>query len=105
MRTTIDIPPDLHRRIKAYADAHGQSFSFTATEALLRGMAPIDTLSTVHRSPVTGLMVFTSGRGRTITSEEVADLIDEDDYLSGHSGRGLGEALPRCRDSHMNPPS
>ena len=55
----------------------GQSFSVTAAEAMMRGMAPIDTLSTVHRSPLTGLMVFNSGR--PITSEEVADLIDEDD--------------------------
>jgi len=77
MRTTIDIPPGLHQRIKAYAEMQGQSFSITATEALLRGMAPIDTPSTMHRSPVTGLMVFNSGR--PITSEEVADLIDEDD--------------------------
>jgi len=77
MRTTIDIPVGLHQRIKAYAEMQGQSFSATATEAMLRGMAPIDTPSTVHVSPVTGLLVFNSGR--PVTSEEVAALIDEDD--------------------------
>jgi len=77
MRTTIDIPPILHQRIKAYAKEQGQSFSETATEALVRGMAPIDEPTTLHIDPVTGLYVFDSGR--PITSEEVADLIDEDD--------------------------
>ncbi|MCL1841527.1 MAG: hypothetical protein FWF75_07265 [Propionibacteriaceae bacterium] len=77
MRTTIDIPPILHQRIKDYAKQRGESFSAAATEALMRGMAPIETPSTLQVSPVTGLLVFDSGR--PITSEEVADLIDEDD--------------------------
>lgn len=76
MRTTIDISPGLHQRIKAYAEEKHQSFSTAANEALLRGMAPIETPSTVHVSPVTGLMVFNSGS--PVTSTDVADLIDED---------------------------
>jgi len=79
MRTTIDIPPGLHQRITAYAKMRGVSFSDTATEALLRGMAPIETPSVMQIDPRTGLPVINFGRGRQITSEEVADLIDEDD--------------------------
>ncbi|MCL2316970.1 MAG: hypothetical protein FWC46_07805 [Actinomycetia bacterium] len=79
MRTTIDIPPGLHQRIKAYAEMRGATFSETATEALMRGMAPIETPTMTRVDPGTGLLVFNFGRGRTITSEEVADLIDEDD--------------------------
>ena len=79
MRTTIDIPPGLHQRLKAYAEQRGESFSDITTEALMRGMAPIETPTTTKVDPVTGLLVFNFGRGRQITSEEVADLIDEDD--------------------------
>ena len=77
MRTTIDIPPMLHERIMAYAHSHGQSFSTTATEALQRGMAPIETPGTLRRDPLTGLLVVNSGH--RVTSEDVAELIDEDD--------------------------
>ena len=79
MRTTIDIPVGLHQRIKTYAAEQGQSFSSTATEALMRGMAPIDTPSAAYLDPATGLMVFNFGRGRPVTNEEVASLIDEDE--------------------------
>ncbi len=79
MRTTIDIPPGLHQRIKAYAEMTGRSFTETATEALLRGMAPIETPTTYTIDPVHGIMMFNFGRGRQVTVEEVADLIDEDE--------------------------
>jgi|GEM_PF-3382376 len=78
MRTTVDIPSMLHERIKAYAQMQGQSFAATATDAMMRGMATIDTPSSARVNPKTGLMVFNFGRGRAITSAEVADLIDED---------------------------
>ena len=76
MRTTIDIPPMLHQRIMQYAAVQGQSFSTTATQAMMRGMATVDVPSTLHRSAVTGLLVVNSGH--PVTSEDVADLIDED---------------------------
>ena len=77
MRTTVDIPVGLHQRIMAYAATRGQSFSATATEALLRGMASVtDTAAMTHVSPITGLLTFNSGR--PVTSNEVAGLIDED---------------------------
>jgi len=76
MRTTIDIPSGLHQSIKAYAEMQGQSFSTSVTEMMLRGIATVDMPSTLHQSPVTGLLVFNSGR--PITSKEVAALIDED---------------------------
>ena len=77
MRTTIDIPTGLHQQIKAHAEIQEQSFSASATEMMLRGIATVDMPSTLHRSPITGLLVFNSGQ--QITSEEVAALIDEDD--------------------------
>ena len=77
MRTTIDIPSGVHQRLRAYAQMRGESMSATAAELLAQGLAPIDTPTTLHRSPITGLMVIDSGR--PVTSEEVADLIDEDE--------------------------
>ena len=47
------------------------------TEALMRGMAPIESTGTTSVSPITGLLVFDSGA--EISSDRVADLIDEDD--------------------------
>ena len=79
MRTTIDIPPGIHQRLRAYAQMRGESMSATAAELLAQGLAPIDTPTTLHRSPINGLMTVNLGRGRTVTSEEVADLIDEDE--------------------------
>ena len=79
MRTTIDIPSGLHERISAHAKMQGKSFSATATDALLRGMAPIETPTTAKISPVTGLLTFNFSRGRLVTADEVADLIDEDE--------------------------
>lgn len=80
MRTTIDIPPGLHDRIKDYARQKGTSFSSTAVEALMRGMAPIESGTKPRVDPVTGLLVFSSNLGHKVTSEEVADLIDEDEW-------------------------
>ena len=55
---------------------HDESMSATATELPAEELAPIDTPTTLHRSPINGLMVIDSGR--PVTNEEVADLIDED---------------------------
>ena len=80
MRTTIDLPPGLHERLRSYAKTRGESLSATVTELLTREMASVETPSSVMRiSPITGLMTVNFGRGRVVTSEEVADLIDEDD--------------------------
>ena len=79
MRTTVDIPPGLHERITAYAKMRGESFSAAATDAMLRGMAPIETPSSAGIDGQTGLMAFNFGRGHLIGNAEVAELIDEDD--------------------------
>jgi len=42
----------------------------------MRGMAQTETPSPLHRSPITGLLVVNTGQ--PITTQEVADLIDED---------------------------
>jgi len=78
MRTTIDIPPALHQRLMAYAKTRGESFSLATTEALMRGMASVETASSGRINPATRLMSFNFDRGRPVTSDEVANLIEED---------------------------
>ena len=79
MRTTIDIPPGLHQRLISDAQARELSFSARVTEALLKGMADIETAIPASIDPQTGLMAFNFNRGRLVTDEEVAGLIAEDE--------------------------
>jgi hypothetical protein len=74
MRTTVDLPPAVHRRAVELARARGQSLSATLAELTTRGLSQLDEpllISTDERSgfPVVGV-------GRRITSEEVAEALD-----------------------------
>jgi predicted transcriptional regulator len=75
MRTTVDIPDDLHARAVAIARDTHQSLSQTIAELLRRGLSSGDpgeiTTSTRTGLPVTHL-------GRVITTEDVRRLEDED---------------------------
>ena len=64
MRTTVDLPPAIHRRAQEMAQAQGRSLSATIAELTARGLAQVD-------EPVLSL-------GRRITSEDVAAALDED---------------------------
>ncbi|MBB5913546.1 putative transcriptional regulator [Nocardia transvalensis] len=76
MRTTIDLPEDLHRQVMSIAhDAH-RTLSQTVTCLIRRGLdqasAPAGDLD---RSAKTGLP--TIGLGKVVTSEDVRSLEDE----------------------------
>lgn len=76
MRTTIDLPEDLHRTARAIARETSRSLSETVAELMRRGLG--ETRPTVLvRDELTGLLVVQGG-GRTITSEDVKALEDED---------------------------
>ena len=74
MRTTIDLPDDLHRVASAIARDRRQTLSQTVADLLRRALSP-DRSTSMSISPVTGLP--TVGLGRTITSEDVRALEDE----------------------------
>ncbi|HLI35970.1 MAG TPA: hypothetical protein VKV80_01330 [Streptosporangiaceae bacterium] len=74
MRTTLDIPDDLHAQAVAIARDTHQSLSRTVAELIRRGLSP-GTMGGIARSPRTGLPV--AHLGRTITSEDVRRLEDE----------------------------
>jgi hypothetical protein len=75
MRTTVDIPEDLHRLAMAIARDSGSSLSETIARLLraaLAGPGPVQ----VTTSPTTGLQVATVGRA--VTSEDVRSLEDDE---------------------------
>lgn len=74
MRTTIDLPDDLHRITAAIARDRGTSLSATVAELLRRAVSGGGS-SPVATSVRTGLPVVTLGR--VVTSDDVRALEDE----------------------------
>ena len=74
MRTTIDLPEDLHARAKAIARDNSQTLSETVADLMRRGLAREGT-SKISRSERTGLSVV--HLGTVITSEDVRALEDD----------------------------
>ena len=76
MRTTVDLPPAVHRRAQALATSRGQSLSATVAELTVRGLAALDEPVVVATDPVSGLPVISLGRA--VTAAEVADALDDE---------------------------
>jgi predicted transcriptional regulator len=74
MRTTIDLPDDLHRQASAIARDTSRSLSETVADLMRRGLRASHGAE-VSRSPRTGLPVIRLGT--VITSEDVRALEDE----------------------------
>lgn len=76
MRTTVDLPPSVHRRAREIATERGMSLSAVLAELTLRGLAQLDTPVELRTDPRSGLGVLSVGR--RVTSAEVADVLDDD---------------------------
>lgn len=74
MRTTIDLPEDLHRITTAIARDQGSSLSETVAQLLRRAIGTPGTAQ-VGPSGRTGLQVIRLGR--TVTTDDVRALDDE----------------------------
>ena len=74
MRTTIDLPDDLHRLARAIARDTSRSLSATVAELMRRGLGEVREPE-VARSERTGLPVVRLGK--VVTSEDVRALDDE----------------------------
>jgi hypothetical protein len=74
MRTTVDLPEDLHRQAKAIARDTERTFSETVADLMRRGLAR-DVDASLVVSERTGLPMVSVGR--VITSEDVRSLDDE----------------------------
>lgn len=76
MRTTVDLPPAVHRRARELARRRGQSLSAVLADLTVRGLAQVDEPVTLTTDARTGLPVLSLGR--RVTSTEVAELLEED---------------------------
>ena len=75
MRTTVDLPDELHRQVRAIARDTHRSFSDTAADLMRRGLSPAIPAA-VSPSPRTGLPVVTLGT--VVTTDDVRALDDEE---------------------------
>jgi hypothetical protein len=76
MRTTVDLPPAVHRRAQALAKSRRQSLSATVAELTVRGLAALGEPVVVAADPLSGLPVISLGRAVTVA--EVADALDDE---------------------------
>jgi hypothetical protein len=75
MRTTIDLPDDLHKQALAIARDKSRTLSETVADLMRRGLGQ-GGVSEVTRSAVTGLPIV--HLGTVVTTENVRALDDED---------------------------
>ena len=75
MRTTVDLPEDIHRLATAIARDSGRSFSETVARLLRAALATPGPVR-ISTSARTGLQV--ASIGRVVTSEDVRSLEDDE---------------------------
>jgi len=75
MRTTVDLPDDLHRQVRAIASDTHRTFSDTVADLMRRGLRSGAAVP-LSRSPRTGLPVVTLGT--VVTTEDVRSLDDQE---------------------------
>ena len=76
MRTTVDLPPLVHRRVSELARARGQSLSSVVAELATYGLSRMDEPVTVVTDPRSGFPVLRVGR--RITSQDVVEALDDE---------------------------
>ena len=76
MRTTVDLPPAVHRRAQQIAERRGLSLSAVVAELTARGLIQLDEPAVIGVDERSGFPVVSVGR--RVTSEEVAAALDEE---------------------------
>lgn len=76
MRTTVDLPPAVHRRARELAKERGQSLSAVVAELATYGLSRLDEPLVITTDPGSGFPVVSVGR--RISSEDVADALDDE---------------------------
>ncbi len=75
MRTTVDLPPDVHQLATAIAASSGTTFSVAVTR-LLRSAMAAPAASRITVDAETGFPLFSSGR--PVTGDDVRAMDDEE---------------------------
>jgi hypothetical protein len=76
VRTTVDLPPAVHRRARELARQRHESLSSVLAELTIRGLASLGETIDVVTDSVSGLPVITLGR--KLTSADVAEALDDE---------------------------
>jgi hypothetical protein len=76
MRTTVDLPPAVHRRAQEIARRQGRSLSGVVADLASRGLAQLDEPLVIGTDEASGFPVVSVGR--RITSADVAKALDEE---------------------------
>jgi predicted transcriptional regulator len=76
VRTTVDLPPAVHRRAMQLAKRRGQSLSAVIAELATYGLSRLDEPLVITTDPQSGFPVVSLGR--RITSEDVAEALDDE---------------------------
>jgi hypothetical protein len=74
MRTTLDLPDDLHDLLSAVAHDQRRTLSQTASSLLRKALIADDAAPRIDRDPRSGMPVYHVGR--IVTSEDVRSLDD-----------------------------
>lgn len=67
MRTTVDLPPAVHRRARELAAQRGVSLSTVLADLTVRGLAQLDVPVRLTTDALTGFPVLSLGRKVTAT--------------------------------------
>ena len=76
MRTTVDLPPAVHRQAKEIAERRGLSLSAVIAELTARGLIQLGQQAVIGRDERSGFPVVSIGH--RVTSSEVATVLDEE---------------------------
>ncbi len=72
MRTTVDLPPAVHRRARELAAQRGVSLSSVLADLTVRGLAQLDAPVKLATDRLTGLPVLSLGRKLSTTQAAAA---------------------------------
>lgn len=76
MRTTIDLPEDLHKQAQAIARDTRRTLSETVVDLMRRGLGASSSQAAMSKDPRTGLPLVSIGT--IVTSEDVRSMEDEE---------------------------
>jgi hypothetical protein len=76
MRTTVDLPPAVHRRALEIARRSGRSLSAVVADLAVRGLGQLDQPIVIVTDGQSGFPVITIGR--QVSSDQVATVLDEE---------------------------
>lgn len=76
MRTTVELPPAVHRRARELATRRGQSLSTVIADLTMRGLAQLDAPVELTVDEASGFPTISIGR--KVTSEDVARAIEDE---------------------------